>query len=306
MSYYKDLNYIDISSDDDFDYLISRIKEGPTFAWAFKFGLNNLKDQFFSALGISLDEFNQKNFYYDDKDNLHISESENGYVWISTMGLVAQKNPIDNQYVNACEYQYIVLSLLLDKAINLCEDETIYDVESFNNEYLSAFTPTLFHNTLFYFETFGKAYLSLNNIPNLKTHKLSELLQIVKKTMFDLNHNDTLFHAHIIAAFELIVKYISTIRSNFREEYVKYADNPDDFTVIRFRKTEMVNMKHTIDLSYDFILNYYYDKAFDQSEVSCLKQGLLKRLLKKAHTDEERQNVINAYGYLIDKSSGIV
>ncbi len=302
MSYYEDMKCIDINSNEDLDYLLKRIKAGPIFSEAFRFEPDNLKEQLLFALDISLDEFNQKCFYYNDKELLHISESEHGYLWISTMGLVAQKNPIDNQYVNACQYQYIVLSLLLEKAISLCEDEKIYDVESYNNEYLCSFTPALFHNSIFYFETFGKAYLALNNIPNIKTHKLSEILKVVKKTMFDLNHNDTLFHAQIVVAFELEVEYLSTIHSNFKEEYVKYADNPDDFTIIRFRKNEMVNMKHTIDLCHDFIMDYYYDKT----EANYLQQGLFNRLLKKASNDEERKRVINMYSYLIDKSSDTV
>jgi hypothetical protein len=65
--------------------------------------------------------------------------------------------------------------------------------------------------------------------------------------MFRLGHNDTNFYAYIIAAFEHIVEYISTIPSNFREEYVKYDDNSGDSTIIRFDRNELINTKHTIE-----------------------------------------------------------
>jgi hypothetical protein len=286
--------YININTDDDLAYLIGKIVNGSVFTEAFKFEPTNLRDQLLTALDIPIGEFEQKYFFYDVESNFHISESEHGYLWISTMGLVAKGKLTDNQYVNACEFQYVALTLLLNKAIELCDDETIYDIDSYNYEYLSKITPTLFHNILFYFETFGKAYLALSNVAIPKTHKLSEVFSQVRQTMFNLNQNDTIFHAQILCSFERVVKYISTIPGKFKEQYVKYDDNPGDHTVINFRHNELTEIRNSIDLSYDFIINYYYDKG----NVMYLKKGLFIRLLNMAKNDEEKQRIKETYRYL--------
>jgi hypothetical protein len=85
-----------------------------------------------SALNISITDFKQKYFFYDGEKKIHISESERGYFWISTMGLIAQKgrgNTANNSFFNSCQVQHITLSLLFDKAISVCEDEKTYDVD---------------------------------------------------------------------------------------------------------------------------------------------------------------------------------
>lgn len=295
--------FININNKDDMDYLVNRIQNGPIFAEPFKFKTKKLRNNLLSALNLSVNEFDQKYFYYDHEKKIHISESEKGYIWISTMGLIAQKgsiNNINNQFVKACCSQYIVLCLLVDKAISLCEDEKTYDVDGYNYGYLNELTPQLFHSTLFYFEIFGKAYLSLNNVEFKKHHKLSEILQKVKETMFTLGHNDTSFHAYVISAFEYIVKYISTIPGNFKEQYVKYEDNSGDSTVIRFDQNELLNMKNTINLSHDFISNFYYNKG--SGDILHLKQGLYNRLLEMSKNDEEKKRIINTYSYLINKA----
>lgn len=113
----QDMNFININTDEDLGYSITRIKNGPIFAEAFKFESDELKNQLFSALGISLNEFNQKYYFHDDNEKLHISESEENYIWISTMGLIENKDRIgtaNNHYVNSCRFQYIALSLLVN------------------------------------------------------------------------------------------------------------------------------------------------------------------------------------------------
>ncbi|MDD4238056.1 MAG: hypothetical protein PHT62_05820 [Desulfotomaculaceae bacterium] len=286
--------YININTDQDLAYLIRKIGDGPIFAEAFKFEPACLRDQLLTALGIQIDEFEQKYFFYDAESNFHISESEHGYLWISTMGLVAKGKLTNNQYVNACEFQYVALSLLLNKAIDLCDDETIYDIDSYSYGYLSKITPTLFNNILFYFETFGKAYLAISNVSIPKTHKLSVIFSQVRQTMFNLHQNDTRFHAQILCTFEQLVKYIGTIPGNFKEQFVKYDDNSGDHTVINFRHNELNKIKNSIDFSYDFIMSYYYDKE----NVMYLKQGFFIRLLDMAKNDEEKQRITETYGYL--------
>lgn len=296
----NDMDFINIDSNEELDYLVRRIQHGPVFAEAFIFKSEELKDKFFATLNMSIADFEQKYFLYDGEKKLHISESERGYIWISTMGLIAQKgraNTVNNSFFNSCQTQHVVLSLLFDKAISLCEDEKTYDVDGFNYGYLNELTPALFHNTLFYFEIFGKAYLSINNVSFRKIHKLSEILQKVKETMFKLGHNDTSFHAYIIAAFEHIVEYVSAIPGNFKEEYVKYDDNSGDSTIIRFDRNELINTKHTIDVSIDFISDFYFNKG--SGDIMHLKPGLYNRLLEMAKNDEEKQKIKDTYSYLI-------
>ncbi len=290
----NDIDIKKIRTLDDLNYLINKINKDLPFAEAFKFCGDFHINQLLEDLGIQVSVFEEKYFIYDSKRNLHISESEFGYIWISTMGLVGQKELTENNYVNACMYQNVVLSILMDKAISLCSEEDIYDIDSYNYQYLSSFTPGLFHNILFYFETFGKAYLSISKVDIPKTHKLSKIFSLVKDTMYKLDHNDTIFHAYILDVFKKIVNYIATIPGNFKEQYIKYDDNPGDQTVISFKQDNLNDIKNSIDLSHDFLLNYYYDK----DEVIYLKNGLLNRLLDKAKNSEERERIIKKYGYL--------
>lgn len=286
--------YIYINTNRDLADLIRRIKDGPIFAEAFKFEPACLKNQLLTTLDIQKEEFEQKYFIYDTERNLHISESEHGYLWISTMGLVSRGNLPGGQYVKACEFQNVALSLLLDKANDLCADETIYDIDSYSYEYLSKITPALFHNILFYFETFGKAYLDISNVSIPKTHRLSEIFSKVRQTMFRLHQNDSIFHAQILFTFEQLVKYIDTISGNFKEQYVKYDANSGDHTVINFCHNELSEIRNSIDLSYDFIMNYYYDKE----DGMYLKQGLFNKLLDRAKNEEEKQRIAETYRYL--------
>lgn len=110
----NDMDFINIDSNEDLDYLVRRIQYGSAFA-AFIFKSEELKDKFFVTLNMSIADFEQKYFFYDGEKKLHISESERGYIWISTMGLIAQKgraNTANNSFFNSCQAQQVVLSLL--------------------------------------------------------------------------------------------------------------------------------------------------------------------------------------------------
>ncbi len=137
--------FIYISKQDDLDFLIKRIDSGSLFAEAFKF-----EETFFlillEYLKIDYEDFKKHYFHYDKGRNLHISESEFKYVWISTYGLVAKGKATDNNLVNACVNQYTVLSLLFEKAIEVSESENVYDVDGYNFGYLRELSPALFHN----------------------------------------------------------------------------------------------------------------------------------------------------------------
>jgi hypothetical protein len=122
--------FIYISKQDDLDYLIKRIDTGSLFAEAFKFEEETFFLNLLEYLKIDYEDFKKSYFHYDRSRNLHISESEFKYIWISTYGLVAKGKATDNNLVNACLNQYTVLSLLLDKAIEVSESENVYDVDA--------------------------------------------------------------------------------------------------------------------------------------------------------------------------------
>ncbi len=290
----KDEDIIYVNNQDDLDDLIKRIKYGPQFAQSFKF--NNEDDflKLLSYLQISNDEFNKRYYYFDMVRNIHISESEFGYTWISTYGLVAKGKATSNKFVNAYMYQYNVVSLLLDKVIEICGSDEVYDVDGYNFGYLSELTPALFHNILFFIEVFGKAYLSLSGASVPHTHELSKIFPLVNIEMYKNNHNNTIFQAYIISEFERVINYIVTIPGGFKEHFVKYDDNAEDGTVISFDKKSTDDIRKVVDMSNDFISSYYYEKA----DALYLKPGLLERLIDKAKTDIEKQQVINLYGYM--------
>lgn len=290
--------FIYISKQDDLDYLIKRIDNGSFFAEAFKFEEYDLFLSLLEYLKINYEDFKKGYFYYDKSRNLHISESESKYVWISTYGLVAEGKSTDNNLVNACVNQYAVLSLLLENAIDLMKSENIYDVDGYNFGYLSKLTPALFHNILFYIEVFFKAYLSLSGAEVPRIHELSKIYSLVIKSMYKKKHNDTLFQAFILDEFKKIIDYIASIPGDFKEQFVKYDDNSGDSTVIVFNPESLNGIKYAIDKSNDFIYSYYYegDNSLD------LKSGLFERLINKTKTEDEKQRIIDRYSHLITKN----
>lgn len=285
---------ITIASADDLLYLLSRVNKGPVFAEKFQFEDDSLFERFLSEIGISIEEFNTKFYYFDSTRDLHISESTDGFVWISTMGLVASKEH-NNSYFDACTYQFHTIMLLLEKAISICDEESVYDINSNLYSDLNELTPTIFHNILFYFEVFGKAYLALSNVKPVKTHCLAEIYKVVNKTMYQLKHNNTLFHAQIIKDFERLANYISSLPGNFKEHFVKYDENPEDNTVIKFDRSALENVKATIEMSYDFINSYRYSKE----NALYLIPGLYEKFVERAASDEEKDAVREKFSYLI-------
>ncbi|MDF0693241.1 hypothetical protein [Aquirufa ecclesiirivi] len=157
----KDEKYVLISNQSDLDELINRFTHRELFAYQFRFSEREYFIGLLEALKINYEDFTEKYFYFDNTRKLHISESEFGYVWISTYGLVAKNKATSNRAVNSCVNQYTVVKLLLENAILTVQNEKIYDVDSYGFEYLSTLSPTIFHNLIFYVEVFCKAYLSL-------------------------------------------------------------------------------------------------------------------------------------------------
>lgn len=293
----KEPTKIKINTQKDLEYLLKRITNGPLFSESFKFNNYDLFLTLLKTLKIDYEEFKTKCFFYDQERRLHISESEFKYVWISTFGLVAKDTRTTNSFLNACNSQFIVISLLFNKAIELINSEDIFDVDSHSFGYLSDFTPALFHNVLFYIEVFGKAYLSLSNVPVPHIHDINTIYLSVTKTLYDKGHNNTLLQAEIVAEFLQVCKYVSTIPGGFKEENVKYDDNSQDYTVIIFDPIYIKHVYDVIKMSYDFIYDYYHD----HDKAMYLKTGLYERILKKAKNEDEKRKISLAYGYMINK-----
>lgn len=286
-----------ISTQDDLGCLIRRIENGSLFANSFKFEDRDYFNSLLEYLNVEDEQFREKYFHFDKSRNLHISESEFEYVWISTYGLIAKDKETNNNLVNACVNQYTVLSLLIDKAIEVAGSESVYDVDGYNFGYLSRLSPALFHNILFYIEVFGKAYLTLSGTKVPHTHELSKIYSLVTKTMFEKKHNDSLFQALVVDEFEKIIEYIASIPGGFKEHFVKYDDNSGDNTVILFDLEYLIGIRNTVDISNDLIYSYYHEgeKALD------LKSGLFKRLIGKAKTEDEKERIGKAYSHLAAK-----
>ncbi|OSZ79810.1 hypothetical protein CAP36_00660 [Chitinophagaceae bacterium IBVUCB2] len=288
-----DENFILISDQNQLDTLIDRFFRGQVFADQFKFSDRSFFINLLESLKINHDDFTKRYFYYDDSRKLHISESEFGYVWISTTGLVARDKPTTNSAVNSCLSQYTVVSLLLNKAIEVSQKEDIYDIDSYNFGYLSELAPALYHNIIFYIEVLCKAYLSLNGITPPRTHKLSSIYQKTVETMAAKKHNDSLFQAQILYPLYKFVDHINKLPRNFKEQFVKYDDNPGDSTVILFQTEPLIEVSIIFELANDFIHDFFYTGK----ESFYIKSGLYQRLLDKADTDEKKQKIKDMYGH---------
>lgn len=178
-------NIIDIDSQEIINLLISRIIGGEKIAEYFRFSNEEYHLQLLDSLNIDLEEFKKVCFFYDASRNLHIGDSEFNYTWISTYGLISSGNETRNKELNACYSQFTVVSLLFDHILNICSEENVFNIDSYNFGELRTLTPALFHNILFYFEIFGKAYLSLSKVKFNWNHKLDNLYKRVNNSMFD-------------------------------------------------------------------------------------------------------------------------
>lgn len=287
---------IDIKEKSDLMYLLKQTFSCQAFAFFFRFHDSGFESAFLKAIGVDIEKYNSTGFYYDSERNIHIATNSEGLTWISTMGLTSNNRFTGIRFLDSCTMQYRVLILIVNEALSLIKNNTVYDIESNSYESLCELTPALFHNLLFYFEVFGKSYLELNEQQIPHTHKLTTILALVKKQMKRLNHTDTIFHAQIIFQFELLAEYTTGISNIFKEEYVKYNDNVGDNTVIYFNEETLLDIKRSIELSYDFISCYYHDR----DEKRYLEPGLLSRLINRAKNAEEAAAVRKTFSYLLE------
>ena len=290
-------NILQIETVEDLEKLIKILLGNDFFAEKVKFHCNELKYKLLENYNITKDIFESKWYIFIETHAIHISESAHDYVWISNRGLVWQTQRSKNKFVNGFRAQYTVVKLLMNEAIRLSELEDIYDVDSYNYEYLSNITSAIFNNTSLYFELFGKSYISLSDQKPPWTHKLSDILEYCQTLMFKMNHNDTIFNAQIMNFMRSYVDYIKRIPGNFKEQYVKYDSNEGDGTVIVFNKELLNDARNVVEISYDFIEQYEYEL-----ENFYLETGLYNSLTDRAETESEKNRIRKAYDYLINSN----
>jgi hypothetical protein len=286
--------FILISKQSDLEELLIQINDKPIFAYLFKF---SDRDYFVSLLGhfkIDYDDFTTKYYHYDAHRKLHVAENEFGYIWISTSGLIARKKATSNRAVNSCLSQHAVISLLIKNAIEIVKDERVYDIQSYKNGLLYDLSPAIFHNLTFYVEVFYKAYLSLaiGSVPH--GHKLSTLYQKTVEATTGNGHNDSLLQVMILDPLYRLVEHLGNIPNGFKEQFIKYDDNPMDDTVILFELEGLNEMASVLELSVDFITGYFYEGK----ETHYLTPDLYQRLLNKAETEEQKERIRRMYSHL--------
>lgn len=288
----KDEKYILISKQSHLDELINRFTERELFANQFKFSERDFFIALLESLEINYEDFTKKYFHYDGIRKLHISESQfDDYVWISTYGLIAKNKATTNRAVNSCMNQYTVISLLFKEAMKVIQNENVYNVDSYGFGSLSELSPALFHNLIFYVEVFCKAYLSLTGIEAPHTHKLSLIYKKTEETMVSKKHNDSLFQALILDPLYKLVDHVGSIPGDFKEHFVKYDDNPLDDTVVIFQPEDLRAMMNVLELSDDFITDYFYIGA----KTHYLESGLYQRMLNKADSEEKKKKIQDMY-----------
>jgi hypothetical protein len=290
-----DEKYTYVSKQAHVNDLVERIDKEERFAGEFKFSDRTLFITLLESLGIGYEDFTKKYYHFDKDRHLHITESEFKYVWISTYGLIAQDKATTNKEVNACVNQFTVVSLLLDKSIEICSSEQVYLADSSNFGALRELSPALFHNILFYVEVFCKAYMSMCNVNYPHSHAVALVYAKLLDTMHAQKHNDSLFHALIVAELAKIVEYVTTIPGDFREHFVKYDDNEQDNTVIIFDPEHLGELKEVLGRMDDFICEYFYMGE----EPRLVKQGFYQILLDKCKNEDEKSQIRKMYGYLI-------
>lgn len=289
--------YIIISNSTQLDELIIRFSEPEPFAYLFKFSERDFFIDLLTALKISYEDFEVKYYHYDASRKLHISESEFGYVWISTSGLIARKKATSNRSVNSCLTQYKVIQLLLKEAIEVIKDEKVYDIDSHKFEIINDLSPAIFHNMTFYIEVFCKAYLSLTGTQLPPSHKLKFIYQKTVEVMVNNNHDDSLFQILVLDPLYKVVDHINQIPGGFKEQFIKYDDNPQDDTVILFELGALTEMTMLLELSIDFITDYFYTG----SESHYLETNVYQRMLDKADTEEKKNRISALYPHLAKK-----
>ena len=283
--------YVLVSDQGAVEEVVNSISGAKPFANQFKFSSRELFVALLETLQISSEDFSTRYFHYDAAHKLHIAESQFGYVWISTFGLIAKNKATTNSAVNSCLNQYLVISLLFKNAMEVVQDERVYDIDSYSSGQLSKLSPAIFHNLTFYIEVFCKAYLSLTGIEAPHSHKLSLIYQKTVEAMVGNNHDDSLFQILVLEPLYKFVDHVGKLPGGFKEHFIKYDSNPQDDTVILFDLAALDEMLMLLELSVDFITDYFYTGA----ETHYLESNVYQRMMDKAESEEKKKRIQNLY-----------
>ena len=294
------IKYINITDKKSLDELIEYCKTQKPFADKFKFSNRKLFVEFLETFEINYEEFIEKYFYYNSAKKIHIAESNEDYFWISTAGLVPKGKSTDNKTVNACLSQYLVLKILFDKTIELVENESVYNIDSYCSEKLTELSPALYHNITFYIEVFCKAYLSLTQTNFPFTHSLPVLYKKTKEIMKSKNHDNSLFQILVLDRLYNFVNHIDTMPSGFKEHNIKYNDNPLDDSVILFDRKGLMEMEIILELSIDFIQDFYYLRE----KTHYLENNVFQRMIDRADSIEKKNRIKELYPHLANQTRG--
>jgi hypothetical protein len=207
---------------------------------------------------------------------------------------VSSKKATPNRAVNACLNQYEVISMLFQKAIEVVNDERVYDIDSYSSGFLNKLSPVIYHNLTFYIEVFCKAYLSLTGTTSPHTNFLRKLYQQNVDVLAKKKHNDSLFQILVLEPLYKFVDHISNIPGNFKEQFIKYDDNPNDDTTILFDPAGLHEMTSILELSMDFISEYFHMG----SKTHYLESNIYQRMLDRADTEEKKQRIRKLYPHL--------
>lgn len=115
--------------------------------------------------------------------------------------------------------------------------------------------------------------------------------------MVNKNHNDSLFQILILEPLYKFVNHIESIPGEFKEHFIKYDDNASDDTVILFDSAGLNEMSALLELSIDFITDYFHLGT----QTHYLESNIYQRMLDRADTEEKRRKLEELYPHLIKK-----
>ncbi len=288
-------NSIRIENEETLYKLINDIKNKQQFCDKFDFADYEFKYIMLKELKINCETFDKKYYYHNKKKKLHISESEWGSFLISTYGMVIYNEKFNTdveKIIFAFESQGEVLEILLDKVGQLLKKKDIYDIDSYNYNYLMKLSTGLTNNIVLFLELFAKAYISVNNEKYPKVHDLRKLLYKMRDVIYKKEHNDTYFNAEIVHQFSEIIKIVNSSDEKFIEQYIKYNESIQP----SFSGYDLHDLRNFVSLCIDSISCLFYS-----CEDLYFRKGLYKRLLNKVTTDEEKQKIRDYYSFLIEK-----
>lgn len=277
----------------DIDLLANQINNKKNIRQRFNFKEDKYKKELFEQIDVDLEEFEKKYFYYNSDKKLHISESSKGFMWISTMGLTPigydSSEPKDKLYY-ALNSQFFAVEVIYNSIKKVIEDEKVYDIEGYDFDWLNSINNVLVHNVIFFYELIAKEYLCILGVTFKKNHKLKDLYNKVKLTMYQNNHNDSFFEYWTIRNINELIKFIDGFDGNFQEHFIKYNDNGED--IIIFSYDNIDKLWSDILFSYESISNFYYDK-----ETFYFKTGRKASILEKAKTAEDKEKIKKYYDF---------